>query len=164
MWGDVFRFMTTAFIVWIVYISISTYNHVCIHKYTHASMHTYPPPYLGCLPNSDLINSNLNPTAFIVSNISCFHKNVYFIDCRNSDVRLNGFAPSQGLVEVCVDGVWSSICGTLWGVVDAMVTCRQLGYTSTGMSICNNLLVLLISQLVLSSCIICKQWLALSLC
>lgn len=35
-----------------------------------------------------------------------------------------------GRVEVCLSGVWSSICGSNWSIEEATVVCRQLGYAS----------------------------------
>ena len=44
-------------------------------------------------------------------------------------VRLVG-RPYRGLVEVRVDGTWSSICADGWDNKDATVVCGQLGYSS----------------------------------
>lgn len=35
-------------------------------------------------------------------------------------------------MEVCYDGVWSTVCSRGWSSGDAAVVCRQLGYSSTG--------------------------------
>ncbi len=51
----------------------------------------------------------------------------------HGEVRLvNGYLPSEGHAEVCLDGVWVGACGIGWDNVDAAVVCRQLGYSSAG--------------------------------
>ena len=46
-----------------------------------------------------------------------------------------GLVPTEGRVEVCVDGRWTGICDSEWNEQDAYVTCRALGYPSTGIII-----------------------------
>ena len=60
----------------------------------------------------------------------CFNSDV----CSHGDIRLVPISSSQALgrVEVCLSGVWSSVCGVDWDVADATVVCRQLGFTSNG--------------------------------
>ncbi|XP_052821548.1 deleted in malignant brain tumors 1 protein [Octopus bimaculoides] len=50
--------------------------------------------------------------------------------CQNSSnlIRLNGATEGIGLVEVFMNGSWTSICDDYWDLNDAKVVCRQLCY------------------------------------
>ena len=53
--------------------------------------------------------------------------------CIDGQVRLvNGSIAQTGRVEVCVDGVWGSVCDVGWTKSDAFVVCKQLGYVNSG--------------------------------
>ena len=45
----------------------------------------------------------------------------------------DGSSPREGRVEICMDGVWGTICEFSWDAADAAVVCRQLGYSDRGM-------------------------------
>ena len=56
------------------------------------------------------------------------------VSCDESSVRLQGLSvPSAGRVEVCVGGVWGTVCSPpnrngQWSLKNAQVVCRELGY------------------------------------
>ena len=59
--------------------------------------------------------------------------------CTEGAVRLSGGDIEQeGIPEVCVNGVWGSICAYggkyewSWSSADGQVICRQLGYHDNG--------------------------------
>lgn len=40
---------------------------------------------------------------------------------------MGGSNAREGRVQVSRDGKWGSVCGETWGIIEAMVVCRQLG-------------------------------------
>lgn len=72
-----------------------------------------------------------------LKNYYCYYYYYYFFhalctaepQCNETDVRLmDGSTPSNGRVEICVNGIWGSVCDDNWGIKDANVVCQQLGY------------------------------------
>ena len=56
--------------------------------------------------------------------------------CVEGSVRLSSRDIEQeGIPEVCVNGVWGSICDSGWSSIDGLVLCKQLGYDDIGIAI-----------------------------
>lgn len=55
-------------------------------------------------------------------------------ECEDGAVRLqSGDSNNEGRVEVCVGGLWGTVCDDGWSVQDAQVVCNQLGLPYSGM-------------------------------
>lgn len=63
-------------------------------------------------------------------NVGCFT-----VDCAEGDLRLvGGEFEYEGRVEVCLAGVWGTVCDDIWNSQNAMVVCNQLGFNYSGES------------------------------
>ena len=56
-------------------------------------------------------------------------------NCNDSDIRLvNGSNMREGVVEICFDGVWGTVCASGLDNLAASVICRWLGFPDAGTS------------------------------
>ena len=45
---------------------------------------------------------------------------------------MNGATFYEGRVEVCWNEQWGTVCDDFWSTFDAIVACRQLGFSTIG--------------------------------
>ena len=65
--------------------------------------------------------------------------------CEHGAVQLaNGTYSFEGRLEVCVNGLWGTICDVNWSGTESGVVCNQLGFLA--FSKCLNLLELTSTQ------------------
>ena len=63
-------------------------------------------------------------------------------DCPEGALRLAGPIDQEGRLEVCVSGVWGSICNDNFAAVtDGHVICSELGYQRMIIQSCTCLIV-----------------------
>ena len=53
--------------------------------------------------------------------------------CSDGTIQLaDGLIEQEGRVEVCIDGVWGTVCDDGWDKTDVHVACQQLGHPELG--------------------------------
>ena len=71
----------------------------------------------------------------ILSHIYIIFVNVmiYIGPCTNGEIRLEGANyDNEGRVQICFNNVWGTVCDSTWGLDEASVVCRQLGFPADG--------------------------------
>ena len=62
-------------------------------------------------------------------NFICYNLDTIIAGCKNGEFRLaDGDIEQEGRPEVCLGGIWGTICDYSWDPTDAYVFCKTLGY------------------------------------
>ena len=88
---------------------------------------------------------HIKPTRIMYADMqhfhTCFKLSVLLIcvyiqlvsGCTNGTIQLaGGRSSNEGRVEICINGVWGTVCDDSWDNNNARVVCRQLGLPYTG--------------------------------
>ena len=55
------------------------------------------------------------------------------IACVSGAIRLGGsLGSNRGRIEVCNNNMWGTVCDDAASVIEAVVACRQLGFSTIG--------------------------------
>ena len=58
---------------------------------------------------------------------------VCHLPCEDGGTQLvGGSTDLEGNVQVCINGVWGTVCDPSWGAPEAKVVCTSLGYSQLG--------------------------------
>ena len=82
-----------------------------------------------------LVFDATEPVRTYIHTLYIVHFAIYHVDCNFNDtvsnnIRLAGSTDAgSGRVEILIGDQWGTICDTFWGLADAEVVCRDLGYS-----------------------------------
>lgn len=59
---------------------------------------------------------------------------MYLLACKSGELRIAGRVSLAGRLEVCWNNAWGTICDDEFGPQEAIVACRQMGFSDAGKS------------------------------
>ena len=110
---------------------------MALDSVAHTNPYFGPGPGTGPI-NMDDVECTGNEEFLTNCNFSTNHDCFHYEDagvtcgvtpqCNNSDIRLvGGSNDNEGRVEMCVNGLWGTVCSYYWTYREATVVCKQLG-------------------------------------
>ena len=83
-----------------------------------------------------VLASSKHPFKLLCMTVTLIYILIFTLACTvNGAVKLVGGQSSfQGRLEVCLLGVWGTVCESSFDNSDARVACQQLGYSQNSMS------------------------------
>lgn len=67
-------------------------------------------------------------------------------ECVDGELRLaDGAIEGEGRPEVCINGVWGSVCQYGWNEIDAFLFCSELGHSGPSTGIYNLLYCIIVA-------------------
>ena len=119
--------------------------YVCIYIYVFLSVSMLNDINYVCILMSDekfaticIHNAHNHPCSLVLCIFMVFLSvgQTPAANCKNGDIQLvGGFQDSDaadGIVEICIDGQWGTVCDDQFWFADARVVCRQLNYSDLG--------------------------------
>ena len=80
-------------------------------------------------------STSLSYESYLSAGVICQGNTSAATECEHSGVRLvGGQKISEGRVEICAYGYWSTVCYSNWNTVATKLVCKRLGFPTEGIA------------------------------
>ena len=91
---------------------------------------------IDCSYSSITSSSGLSYERYLSVGVICQGNTSAATECERGEVRLvGGQKISEGRVEICAYGYWSTVCYSNWNTIATELTCKRLGFPTNGKEI-----------------------------